>query len=462
MFITQKTRHKNRLNNGLFLVLFIAIIGSLAWLSTRYTYEADWSADGRNSLSAASLTLLSSLDGSVNITSYALEQGNVRQAVRQLIDKYQRHKSDLSLTFINPDLQPARVRELGIQINGELIIEFQGRRENLRNLSEHGLTNTLQRLARGAERWLVFIEGHAERKAHGHANHDLSQWTQQLSSKGFKVQSHNLLKTPQLPTNTQVLIIASPQVELLAGEVAIINQYVKSGGNLLWLDDPAANNKTNAHMQGLLPLAEQLGIQFQAGTIVDPSTQILGVSDPRFALVADYPSHIINRNIDSLSLFPQSHGVRVTPINNWQSQRLLQTEKRSWSETGALDGELQFDEGDDISGPFTLGWAMSRDTKPQTSSAADPSQQRVVVIGDGDFLSNAYLGNGANLRLGMNIINWLAHDDRLIHIPALISADKTLVLSPLAQAFIGIGFLFVLPLLFASAGFWVWWQRRKR
>jgi len=309
MLVTSKTRVYTRLQGIVFTVLFLAVIGMLAWLSTRYSFTADWTANNRNTLSEASSELLQQLEGPVSIISYATEDESVRRAVRELVDRYRRHKADLTLQFVNPDLEPETVRALGIRVNGELHVEYQARTENLQSLSEQGLTNMLQRLARSGERWLVFIEGHGERKPQGVANHDLGQWSQQLTAKGFNVQTHNLVQNPQLPENTQVLILAGPQMNLLPGEVAMINQYVASGGNLLWLTDPSENK----NQYGLMPLATQLGIDFEPGMIVDPTTQVLGVSDPRFALVADYPGHAITQDFDALTLFPQSHGLIITP-----------------------------------------------------------------------------------------------------------------------------------------------------
>lgn len=460
MLVTSKTRRNSRLQSITFTVLFLAVLGVLAYLSTRYTFTADWTASGRNTLSDASSAMLAQLDSPVTITSYATEDEAVRHAVNELVDRYRRRKSDITLRFVNPDLEPDTVRALGIRVNGELRVEYQGRAENLQNLSEQGLTNILQRLARSGERWVVFVEGHGERKPQGVANHDLGQWTQQLTAKGFKVQTHNLVKNPQLPENTRVLVLAGPQMDLLPGEVAIINQYVAAGGNVLWLTDPGSDEK---HF-GLASLATQLGIGFESGMIVDPTTQVLGVSDPRFALVADYPSHAINRGFDALTLFPQSHGLIITPPDGWQAQVILQTEKRSWSETGDMSGSIQFDVANDVPGPLTLGVALTRALSAGDAESQDdpPRQQRVVVTGDGDFLSNAYLGNGANLLLGMNMVNWLANDDQLINIPVKTATDRSLQLSPLAQGMIGIGFLFVLPLLLAGSGFLVWWLRRKR
>ena len=117
-------------------------------------------------------------------------------------------------------------------------------------------------------------------------------------------------------------MLAGPQVDLLPGEVKLITQYVKNGGNLLWLADPG-------DLHGLMPLASSLGISFESGVIVDPTTQMLGLNDPRFALVADYPKHEITNNIEALTLYPQTVGLKLIPLPGWISHKLLRTESSS-------------------------------------------------------------------------------------------------------------------------------------
>ena len=95
-------------------------------------------------------------------------------------------------------------------------------------------------------------------------------------------------------------------------------------------------------------------------------------------------------------------------------------------------------------------------------SEAESGEQRVIVIGDNDFLSNAYLGNGGNVELGLNLFNWLNHDDQFISITARTASDVNLELSKPAQLVIGFGFLVVLPLLLLGTGFTIWWRRRNR
>lgn len=451
MFVDKKTHQRTRLQNYLFVLIFIGIVGSLAFLSTRYHFSADWTASGRNSLSDSSIALLDTMPHAITITSYATEDKTLRQAVTDVIKRYQHNKAELSLHFINPDLVPDTVRELGITSNGELMIEYQGRRENLKDITEQGISNALQRLARSGERWLVFLNGHGERNPLGNANHDLGAWIKQLTAKGFQAQRHNLVKQPQLPDNTRVLVIASPQLELLVGESELIQQHISAGGNLLWLTDPDARF-------GLSLLKDTLGVTLEDGVIVDPSTQLLGIDDPRFTLVAEYPQHEITTNFDAISLFPQAVALHQQDLAGWESRVLLRSHARSWVEKGELTGNIGLDPEIDIPGPLTLGIALQRQ---QTNNTAGNEQQRIVIVGDGDFLSNAYLGNGGNQKLGANIINWLAHDDRFIDIPEKISPDKNLQLSPSAQIIISIGFLVIIPLLLALSGLLIWWRRRQ-
>ncbi len=463
MKVTPKSHLQIRLQNIAFVVLFVGVMGLLAWLSTRYVYQTDWTAGARNTLSAPSQTLLKELDA-VQITAYAREDVSLRKRISELVARYQRYKTDMQLAFINPDSAPEKVRALGVTVDGELVIEHAGRVEHLRTLSEQALTNALARVARAGERSIVFLSGHGERDPHGEANHDLGLWARQLEIKGLKAHTLNLGANPQIPDATSVLVIAAPQTDLLPGEVRLIQDYVKGGGNLLWLTDPEP-------LHGLKPLAEQLGVEFVPGVIVDPTAQLLGVSRPEFALVAEYGPHPVTRDFRSLTLYPRAQGMEWNTaddsagdsVGGWRGVAFLVTGARSWAETGALSGAISLDPGKgDKQGPLNLGVALVRDAPEDTGARGTQHEQRIVITGDGDFLSNTYLGNGGNLDLGLNIINWLAHDDSLISIPAKTAPDTALHLSRTASLLIGLGLLFVVPLMLLASGLLIWLRRRKR
>ncbi|MCU0936212.1 MAG: GldG family protein [Gammaproteobacteria bacterium] len=462
MRVTRKSRLRLRLENLAFHLLFLGAVGLAAYLTTRYHIQVDWTASGRNTLSEASQTLLGRLDGPVAVTAYAREDEVLRGRVRDLVERYRRHKPDLSLSFVNPDTAPDRVRELGIAVDGELVVDLAGRKEHVQTLSEQALTNALQRVARGGDRYVVFLTGHGERDPRGQANHDLRDWARQLEQRGLRVETVNLAETGAVPGNTSVLVIAGPQARLLPGEVEILRGYLDRGGNLLWLADPG-------DLRGLEPLAEPLGLELQPGTIVDPTTQLFGIDNPAMTLITQYPLHPVTERFDLVTVFPMAAALTARPSGSWQPEPLLTTAARAWSETGELAGEVRLDPGKDVEGPLDVGFALTRPREgslapagpPGLPAASSPSQ-RVAVVGDGDFLSNSFLGNGGNLDLGLNLVNWLSSDDELIAIPATVAPDTRLVLSDTAVMVIGVGFLAALPLGLALTGVLVWYRRRRR
>ncbi len=459
MQITPRSRFLLRLQSWVFAVLFIGIIGLLAWLSTLYVYQADWTAGGRNTISEDTRKLLAEMTEPVAITAYAREDELLRKQIKILVGSYQRFKPDITLEFVNPDTAPERVRTEGITIDGELIVGYRGRGEHVQALSEQKLTNALLRVSRQNERWIVFLTGHGERDPHGEANADLGAFGKELERNGLKVESVNLAENP-IPSNTSLLVIASPRVNLLPGEVTLLRDYVTQGGNLLWLAEPGKS-------AGLETLAEQLGIGFLPGVVVDATTQLFGIDNPSFAIVTAYPNQDVTRALNAVTVFPEAAALEIREDKHWQATPILSTLDRAWTEIGALKGEIQFDANtDERAGPLDIGVAITAAT-PSEEAAADasdtpPHEQRIIVTGDGDFLSNTYLGNAGNLDLGLNMVHWLSHDDAFIDIRVKPAPDTTLELEPITQGVIGLGALIGLPLLLMTSGLVIWLRRRRR
>jgi len=457
MQVTRSSRRQLQFQNLVFVTGLLIFMGLLAWLSIRYSFDADWTSSGRNTLSIDSRQLLDEMSDPIHVTAFATENALVREHIRDLIGRYQRYKPNVELKFVNPDAEPDRVRELGISLDGELLLAYQGRSEKVQSLSEQALTNTLLRIARQKQRKVSFLSGHGERDPLGQANHDLGKFGQLLEQKGIVLDTLKLAETPDIPADTNLLVIADPRVDLLPGEVQLVHRYLQAGGNLLWLVEPGA-------IAGLDPIAEALGIEFLPGTIVDATTQLFGIDNPAFALIPDYPMHPITREMTSLTLYPQATALDVSAPQEWQAEPLLTTLDRAWTEIGSLSGTIRFDEdSDERMGPLDIGFVFSRaKNKKDAGDEESGAEQRVIVIGDSDFLSNAYLGNGGNVELGLNLFNWLNHDDRFITVTARTASDVNLELGKTAQIIIGFGFLFGIPLVLLGAGTAIWWRRRNR
>ena len=459
MLITSKTRLYSRINSTVMLVLIVSLAGLLGWLSTLHTWQSDWTRGGRHTLSDVSKQVLAKMDGPIEITAYAREDVGLRDAIKKIVGRYQLVKPDIKLhPFVNPDAVPDEIRNLGISGDGELVIRYRDRSQHVQSDDEEEFTNALYRLVRGAEHWLAFIEGHGERSPLGQANFDLNTWVQQLTNRGFRIQPLNLANIQAIPENTQVLVIAGPRVDFLPGETSLITDYLEKGGNLLWLTDPPGN------LHKLDALADQLQIRIEPGTIMDFAGQLIGLDDPAIVLQTSslYPPHPVTQEFDYTTIFPAATAVTFAENDIWEIRPLITTGDHTWLETGNLEGDVNFDEASDKAGPLAIGISLEREKELDEGENRVRKQQRIVVVGDGDFLSNTYINNGGNLDLGMRIINWLGSDDDFITIPARIAKDTQLELSPFAGVIIGFGFLIILPIALLTIGLTIWWRRRKR
>lgn len=448
----KRQRLRARVDALVFHLLLAVAVGLLGWLSTRYPVQWDWTAGARNTLSDTSQQVLSRLSTPLRITCFASENPLLRQQVREVVQRYQRYKPDTELVFVNPESHPEQARQLGIGLDGELLLEYEGRSEILQHITEQNLSNALQRLARAQERWVVPLGGHGERSLSGTANFDLGSFGQELARKGFQLQPLDLASTPTIPDNTSLLVIASPRVSYLPGEVKELQRYIDGGGNLLWLLDPDG-------LQGLEALAQQIGLHLLPGVIVDANAGSLNIDDPGIALVPRYPPHPATWGFELLTLFPYAVALLAEDRAPWRATPLLSTLARTWNETGPLQGDVAMDpEQGEMQGPLHIGIAYTR----ELSSEEGPREQRILAIGDGDFLSNAILGNGGNLDLGLNLVRWLNGEEAMLNIPSKTAPDLSLNLSRTATGIIGLGFLFGVPLILFATGLLIWWRRRLR
>jgi ABC-type uncharacterized transport system involved in gliding motility auxiliary subunit len=445
-----------RLDGWLFALLLLLAAAAIGYLSTRYARESDWTANGRTSLSAESRAVLAQLTGPVEIVSYASPQGDLRQTVAGFLQRYQTVKPDLSLRFVDPQLDPAKMRELGITVDGALILHYKDREQRLDELSERSLTNALERLVRGGDRIVAFVSGDGERRADGQANADLGTFITQLEARGMRAVPLNFAQVSAVPEHTDLVVLASPTLALAPGAVQALVGYVQNGGNLLWLTEPANDNL------GLKPLADALGVRVLPGVLVDGSGTALGLHDPRMIARGDYPPQAITQGFTLTTLFPQVSALAQVAQAGWTVKPFLRSGAQSWTEFRPIDNDKPSDirfnaSAGELKGPLDFGFALSR-----LSPSPDKSEQRAVVIGDGDFLSNTFLGNGGNRALGERVFDWLLGDDKLVNLPPRGAPDRLLQISQTELNTISVGFLIALPLLLLLIGGLVVWRRRRR
>jgi hypothetical protein len=192
-------------------------------------------------------------------------------------------------------------------------------------------------------------------------------------------------------------------------EEILLRHYISSGKDVLWLIDPDAKR--------LSFLETLLGISPLPGTIVDLHGQKLGTPHPAITLIEQYPALPFTAP-SLLSAYPWSSALKIN-ASSFEVSPLLLTHGSTWTETSPLTGSISFNpEKNEKAGPLLLGLRLTR------TSSKFSQEQRIAVIGNSRFLSNGVIQNYGNLAFGLNLINWLNHDDLLLTLAQPVSTDS--------------------------------------
>ncbi|MCK5917641.1 MAG: GldG family protein [Cocleimonas sp.] len=444
-----------KLNKFSSRLLFIILMGIVAWLTYQTPVTYDATRGNRNTLSEPTQQILLGLQQPLLFTAYVPEEPELHQQLRELVAKYQKFSNKVSLEIINPDLDPERAQRDGIQSQRQVVLRLGKQSEVLGSVAEQPIVNAIQRLQRSDNRLVIFLEGHKEAELFDNSSAGLSDLANELQSKGYKLQPHTLLSTGSIPKNTSFVVIAAPQQAYTPKETKILHDYIQQGGNLLWLTEP----KTKA---GLPALQKILAINIPKGRLLSIDNKPrLDINSPTLIPIMRYGEAEVMRQQQGQTLFSYATIVQrdLAEKPTWDFDAILTTSDKVWLETNTthLSKGIKYDkDSGDIAGPVSLGIVLSKEGKGN-----DAKQQRIIVIGDSNFMRNGFVGYAGNLELSEHLFNWLSANEHLLVIPAKIAPDTKITLQDWQLYTIGIFFLFILPIGLMTIGI-VRWIRRKR
>ncbi|WP_127124953.1 Gldg family protein [Pseudoflavitalea rhizosphaerae] len=277
---------------------------------------------------------------------------------------------------------------------------------------------------------------------------------------GFDADSLNLA-TQHIPDSTSLLVMADPKMELSPTVLKKLQNYIDNGGNMLVSGEPGKQYVLN-------PLLSQTGVQFSNGQLVEPSKnetpdKITNYYTFDAFQLAEYKKLVQYKYVwenghkaDSLKVgFAGATGMSWSEDSGFTIKPLYMTMPgKTWIKAGKLVTDSATPvfspaEGDIRERSFASSIELSRRHKNR--------EQRIIIAGDADYLSN--------LRQKENIIDplysWLTDNRFPVYTPYPRVKDNVFILSPAGAAFQKILLLWVLPALVLLIGT-VTLIRRKR
>jgi hypothetical protein len=442
-------RVERPLADGLFAVLLFAAAIGAGWLAARHDGYWDWTRSRANTLTPETLAILERVEAPVRATVFIDPEDPLGKSIDRLLARYRQALPKLELRFVDPQLFPEQARGAHVSLAGQILLEYRGRRETLSEIGERGVSGAIARLTATRAPWVAAVEGHGERRIDGGSPTDLGRFGRELKERGFLVRSLDLATVKDIPVNTHLLLISTPAIPLFPGEAERLREYVDQGGNLLWLVDPGPQN-------GLEALAEQLGIAMLPGTVVDAKSSEFQSDTPAVAVISDYPDSPLSEGLKNPALLPGAVAFDTKVAPGWTLAGFLSTGPKSWNETGRIQGTIGLDEVvGEQPGPLPVVLALTRPV------GDEGRVQRMLVVGDGDFLSNANLGAYGNRALGLKLLRWLSGEDGLLPLPPLPQAAEALELGNSRRLLLGAGALGLLPALILVGGLAMRWIRSR-
>lgn len=502
-----------------FMVLFLAMFAG--YLSSRpvlMTYH-DATATKTNTLTPNSQEVIERLKGGLTITTYVnlLDEKDVWTALpdrvkndEQRFRHYVRFKPEIKMkyvyyydTVVNPEMDkrfpnknteqrakeymrifgldsnlfqtPEQIRKK-IDLSGEenlfvrVLERESGEKTFLRTYNdmmhhpgETEITAAFKRLVMKLPK-VGFLTGHGERNIRQDGDRNYSAFTKDkkfryaLMNQGFDVTEISLER--EVPEDVNIIVVAEMRSPFTAEEQANWDKYVARGGNLLILSEP----KRQDAMSSVL---EPFGVNLVPGILVRATENY--APELIQAMPTDEATRLIYhfedmRKYKSVVTMPSVSGLEYTTDKGFKVIPLFKTDSLVWNElqtTNFVDDTVTLDvKSGEVQKSYVTAIALTREVRN--------GQQKVMIFGDADCISNGELSTGrkgiraANFSVIMGGFYWMSNEEVPIDVRRPDPTDTDFYMGQTAASVWKIIFMWVLPALMILFGLYIWLRRRGR
>lgn len=145
------------------------------------------------------------------------------------------------------------------------------------DVTEEKLTNAIVDLTIKDKPKIYFLTGHNE---YG-INTDMTMLKAYLENEVNEIATLNLLVTNNVPEDTDLLVISSPQKDMLDTELEMITNYINDCGKILWMNDPTFKGETLPNFEKLSGL---FGAKFEDGIILEQDASKMALQSPNYII----------------------------------------------------------------------------------------------------------------------------------------------------------------------------------
>lgn len=500
------------------VVLVALLVGYVSTLPTMKMYY-DSTATKRNTLTEVSQDIMKKMDGGLKITTYVnlLDDNYAIALPRQLkddyerLEKYIRFKPDIKLDYVyyydeansqldfrlegcktieeraqkmanilNLDIKmfltPEQIREqIDLSSEGNRFVRViereNGQKSVLRLYNDNEKHPSETEISAALKRFIVkspkvaFLTGHEMRDIHKTGDRDYNQFAENqyfrhsLGNQGFDVVNLSLAEQ-EVPEDIDIIVIADMKTPFDETENERLNKYIARGGNMFILGDARRQEVMN-------PIIEQFGVTFMPGTLIDMKEN-------------DSPSLIIGRITQEAAqrfkpyarpyefgytvTMPDAVGLAFDSSKSFHVSPVIVTDSLCWNElqtTDFLDEKPQFNpETGEKQGVIPTILALDR--------KVNGKEQRIVITGDADCVSNGEMSKSRNGYASTNFtvitgtFRWLSYDEYPLNTDRPSPLDTEVSIGRDSRKIVRYGCYALLPIILLTVGISILVRRKRR
>src|SRR6478736_2851609 len=470
------------------LILFlVAMVNSLAF---KHYKRWDVSRDQKYALSDKTKRFLDTLKGKMRITVFFSPSTPISADLQYLLTEYQyAGKGKIDIEQIDPERSLSRAKELFdkykvVTDESLLVLDYDGRNKTVKASEmadvdqsgmamgegpqvaafkgEQAITSAMIDLVEGKKKTLGYVTGHKE-PVLSTPTSPITLLKTFIENENIKFQELNLLDQAAIPTDVNAVMIVGPQYDFSEREMQVMRGFWDKQGRILVFVDPAANTpRLRAFLDELgvkvnddrLMVFVRTGIQELALTR-DVQARFLGDS-PVTKRLADVRAIFVGGTA-SLALNPnrsRAANIRLEP--------LIQAEKGYFAETDYnSDNQVKLQADAQKAGDVPLTIAASAEKGGSADARVQVNSSRLIAVSNATFVQdNAIMQDQASLDFVSDAVDWLLSREQMIGIAPKIPKPLTFSIDSEGLRRLRWILLVLMPLIPATIGTVVWWQRR--
>lgn len=352
-----------------------------------------------------------------------------------------------------------------------MLLEYKGKRTFLRTYQDdrvwpdqNHISGSIRRLARDTVPAMLFTTGHYERSPYKFGERDYGSHTRNISNrgalvnKGVDADTVSLLRS-DIPDSTDILVVADPRSALDTVEQRKIVAYLESGKDAILYAEAGKQQMLNPILQAIgvkadngIIVTDNLHDQphYLAGTMLH-NTHYMAAEPYMFDYQVYQKSPGIVSHVGAANLsYRETNGFRIEPVFKFKGNR------KTWMENGVFVADSAAPifskvEGDVKKNEYVTAVRLVRKINNR--------EQRIIVTGDGDFMTTLRQEGGS---FGSGGYSWLLDNEYPVYHNTPKPKDTFLRIGKRQAKVLWLSYVYILPGLILLAGTIILTRRKRK